>query len=276
MAREIELDSNSDEPTNYTSRQARRLTICEVPIYLIGAEMLPRGKEARSRLRSLGIECSPVKAVFPLKDGKGDFSDKLFIERYGREALPGEIGCLLSHRRALEAFLRSDDDWCIILEDDVKPTPQLGELLLSAPPSLKGAEMLLLGHSRTLQKNLWFQRLKQPLSETVSWGSIRFGLNEEINRCGTVGYAINREAASKWLSTGANYLTDDFEVLRNIGVNVHHPFRPVVYEDLSFESQIGNRPVVQHDLISGRFLIELSTLLDSVARRFKRGIIGRG
>lgn len=39
---------------------------------------------------------------------------------YGKILTPGEVGCALSHVKALEYFLETDDSYCLILEDDIK------------------------------------------------------------------------------------------------------------------------------------------------------------
>ena len=41
----------------------------------------------------------------------------------------GEVGCYLSHLKAMETFLRTDAPWCVILEDDVKVLPACAEVL---------------------------------------------------------------------------------------------------------------------------------------------------
>ena len=43
----------------------------------------------------------------------------------------GEVGCYLSHLQAMEAFLRTDAPWCVILEDDVEVLPACAEVLRS-------------------------------------------------------------------------------------------------------------------------------------------------
>jgi glycosyl transferase family 25 len=42
---------------------------------------------------------------------------------------PGEVGCYLSHLKAMEEFLRTDAPWCVILEDDVEVRPECVEVL---------------------------------------------------------------------------------------------------------------------------------------------------
>ena len=39
---------------------------------------------------------------------------------FPRELTKGEIGCFLSHRKAWKRFLESEDDWALIMEDDVR------------------------------------------------------------------------------------------------------------------------------------------------------------
>lgn len=42
---------------------------------------------------------------------------------------PGEVGCYLSHLKAMETFLQTDARWCVILEDDVEVKPECVEVL---------------------------------------------------------------------------------------------------------------------------------------------------
>jgi glycosyl transferase family 25 len=44
------------------------------------------------------------------------------------EPRPGEVGCYLSHLKAMETFLRTDAPWCVILEDDVEVRPECAEV----------------------------------------------------------------------------------------------------------------------------------------------------
>ncbi len=43
----------------------------------------------------------------------------------------GEVGCYLSHLKAMETFLRTDAPWCVILEDDVEVLPACVTVLRS-------------------------------------------------------------------------------------------------------------------------------------------------
>jgi glycosyl transferase family 25 len=43
----------------------------------------------------------------------------------------GEVGCYLSHLKAMETFLQTDAPWCVILEDDVEVLPTCADVLQS-------------------------------------------------------------------------------------------------------------------------------------------------
>jgi len=43
----------------------------------------------------------------------------------------GEVGCTLSHLKAMETFLRTEAPWCVILEDDVEVLPACADVLRS-------------------------------------------------------------------------------------------------------------------------------------------------
>jgi glycosyl transferase family 25 len=42
---------------------------------------------------------------------------------------PSEIGCYLSHLKAMEVFLQTEEPWCLILEDDVEVRAECVEVL---------------------------------------------------------------------------------------------------------------------------------------------------
>ena len=47
--------------------------------------------------------------------------DYLCRKEMGRSIQPGEVGCFLSHKKALENFLSTDSKYAIIFEDDAIP-----------------------------------------------------------------------------------------------------------------------------------------------------------
>lgn len=86
----------------------------------------------RGNLAALGLAFERVPAVL----GKEipNWEDLIDLPAYTwRNRLdiprPGEIGCYLSHLKAMETFLRTDLPWCVILEDDVEVLPSLSVVL---------------------------------------------------------------------------------------------------------------------------------------------------
>lgn len=79
-----------------------------------------RDRTLRQRLSELGLAATRIEAV----DGAalpGDlpgFRQNLYGWTHGRELRPGEIGCQLSHLRALETFYASAAEFALIFEDD--------------------------------------------------------------------------------------------------------------------------------------------------------------
>ncbi|PUE09486.1 hypothetical protein B9Z51_11550 [Limnohabitans sp. T6-5] len=59
------------------------------------------------------------------------FDNKTFAIRHGKTALAGEIGCYLSHARALERLLSSEAQYAVILEDDVLLQDDLPDVLIA-------------------------------------------------------------------------------------------------------------------------------------------------
>lgn len=92
--------------------------------YLINLDRsADRLASAQSQLETAGIGVQRISGV----DGKiltpEQYAqcDQDKARRYmGRPVVDGEIGCYLSHLRALETFLRSDAKYAIIFEDDMR------------------------------------------------------------------------------------------------------------------------------------------------------------
>ena len=92
---------------------------------------------------------------------------------------PTHMACNLSHKMAWELFLATDDEWCVVLEDDVEPTETLGkskiEDVLEIP---KGCGMFYLMDERSIP------------------GRLRLRKNGQVERAMTLAaYALNRRTA---------------------------------------------------------------------------------
>ena len=92
----------------------------KIKYYVINLDRSPE------RLSNISAQCKKYNIDFvriPAFDGSTLDLEKLAYDtacRYemGRSIQPGEVGCFLSHKKALDAFLSSEDDYAVILEDD--------------------------------------------------------------------------------------------------------------------------------------------------------------
>lgn len=99
----------------------------KLPIYLINLDgSNDRLASARAQLDAAGVAFERVPAF----DGRGraieDFPDvdpAAAMAYMGRPLRGGEIGCYLSHLACVERFLASEQDHCVVLEDDLQLRP---------------------------------------------------------------------------------------------------------------------------------------------------------
>jgi len=103
------------------------------PIYVINLDRdVERMASLAGSLQTLGLAYQRIPAI--LGKQVPDWEKLVDAELYGaRNRLPmpraGEVGCYLSHLKAMEEFLRSEAPWCVILEDDVDIRPECVEVL---------------------------------------------------------------------------------------------------------------------------------------------------
>jgi glycosyl transferase family 25 len=76
-----------------------------------------------SRLTELGFTWERLPALdgWAKKDEIAHYlDDATFHKQHGKPALPGEVGCYVSHINAMKQFLNTDHDYALILEDDIE------------------------------------------------------------------------------------------------------------------------------------------------------------
>ncbi|MGN7869777.1 glycosyltransferase family 25 protein [Paracoccus sp. 22332] len=114
------------EPVVLPVSQAR------LAVFLINMDRAPdrlaamRDKLARADLpfcRIVGVDGRALTYPIP------EFSERGYRLLHGRRTSPAEIGCYLSHVAAARAFLESDADLALILEDDVSFQPDFLDTL---------------------------------------------------------------------------------------------------------------------------------------------------
>lgn len=81
-----------------------------------------------SLIRVSGVDVSQMAS----RPGLPEFNENAFRRNMGREAMNGEIGCYLSHLKALRMFLETDASYAIIAEDDMIPAADLVQAVCGA------------------------------------------------------------------------------------------------------------------------------------------------
>ncbi len=82
-----------------------------------------------NQLHSFGIEFERIPAIYGKEYEGNEYNEDEAIKQNGRALSFGELGCALSHKRAYEAFLKTDDDYALILEDDVVFTQNIKKII---------------------------------------------------------------------------------------------------------------------------------------------------
>lgn len=122
--------------------------------------------------------------AFPLKG----YSENLYRWFHGRSTNPGHVGCYLSHVKAIEAFLETNDSHALIGEDDVVLGPEIDHVIAAALKHSQHWNVLRLtglgnGHPMKVAD------LCPGYSLSVSLGRLK----------GTGAYLIDRSTAKKWV-----------------------------------------------------------------------------
>jgi glycosyl transferase, family 25 len=85
-----------------------------------------------AQLDSAGLAWKRVAGVDGSSFGElpwAGYDHRAYDRNWGKSPHPGEVGCFLSHVRALQAFLEDDAAFGLILEDDCRFSPDLRSVL---------------------------------------------------------------------------------------------------------------------------------------------------
>ncbi len=91
-----------------------------VKVYVINLDnSLSRWEKVSQDLDHLSASFERVSAIYGKSIDWQAVSDDQFCRSYmGRSIQPGEVGCFMSHVKALQKFIDDAEDYAIILEDD--------------------------------------------------------------------------------------------------------------------------------------------------------------
>ncbi|WP_413516854.1 glycosyltransferase family 25 protein [Photobacterium phosphoreum] len=108
---------------------------------------------------------------------------------------PSELGCFLSHKKALEEFIISENDWLIVLEDDVTISNKFDNDFISNISTLNTDNIYILGGQDGLN---CFNRVLLKKTKNLEFKKTIFGTHRWI--CRTCCYLLHRSSAEKILN----------------------------------------------------------------------------
>lgn len=161
-----------------------------IHVYLINLpNAQDRLRHAESELSKLQIPYTVVKAIrgSELDYPHPQFSETTYKLMQGRRRIDAEVGCYLSHMKAIQLFLDSDHDYGLMLEDDIRFEASAKEVITSA---LQAASFDMLRLS-TVNTGRW--------TKTVQLSAKHFLGVAYTREKGAGAYLINRKAAKKML-----------------------------------------------------------------------------
>jgi glycosyl transferase family 25 len=223
---------------------------------------LPDCSERRAALCQRGLPPAWVEHYWPGADLRNQPADRVdaFLaaeparRRYRRSWRSSEVGCALSHRSALLAFLATPARLLLVLEDDVIPSfaalpPALNQVVI---PLLQARPQALLCHlgprpEHLVPSDLRPLRLLHPGASPPLW----VHQNRIRSLWRAHAYVISREAAKRCLALepdGLQLLADDWQARRMAGA-----LGRLLVADPPLFSQDDDTPSTQQELIPNPF-----------------------
>lgn len=180
-----------------------------IPIFVISLDdSIARYQNVEKGLSRFGLLPIRVRAVDGRRKApllKRAFKREFYCEKHGRPMSPGEIGCLVSHLKALRQAGRVGAAKAIILEDDVEFSEDFGAFYHTELPKLLDVldvvklEGIMFAHSS--QNGL-----------TVARGSNCRAIVPMRPSLGSAGYAVSRRGADS-LAAVAREVSEPYDFI---------------------------------------------------------------
>lgn len=235
--------------------------------YVINLNRAPERKSHMKKILSgiKNIELEWIEAV----DGKNlnireineVFDTKKFKNKYRRYPRPGEIGCILSHRKCFTSLLNSNSDYALILEDDIffrQINCDLSNIIQKSFPINYPTVLLLSGW-------FWYTRKKKIYKD--------FEICNVYDARLAQSYVINRRAAELILSEKPWSLADDWGHVRKRKIKILSVIPHITEQNFqgSFNTYISD---TSSPIIRGNYISLIKERLNAIPRRLLK-ITGR-
>ncbi|MHC5306663.1 glycosyltransferase family 25 protein [Bartonella sp. LJL80] len=161
-----------------------------IPVYIIN---LDRSKERLEAVSASATQAGLSYQRVPAVDGSQvdiqhceRIDEKRFRRRHGKNLLPGEVGCYLSHLDALSIIAKGDAAFAVIVEDDIAFGHDFSAIL-SSLTTISGWDVIKFANHR----NRLFHR-DMSITDDVSIGRFLHGPLGS-----SAAYMVTREGAAK-------------------------------------------------------------------------------
>jgi glycosyl transferase family 25 len=134
--------------------------------------------------RVVGVDGRSLRYPIP------EYDEASYRRRHGKRTDAGQVGCYLSHLKALRAFIESDLDFAVIAEDDASPRPDLRATLDAAIRHRDAWDLLRLCGFHDSHP-IPFATLDDPAQSRLCISLTRL--------CGTGAYLVGRRGAARLL-----------------------------------------------------------------------------
>ena len=198
-------------------------------------EDFARREAIENQLRNLGLSHEFFPAIhgknLSLEERKQHCDEAWFIRNEGRPALPGQLGCALSHIAIYQLIRAKKLTHALILEDDAWLNPNLPQLLQAIAQKYAPNE-------RNIFLLTWFIDISMRTFETL-WS--HYHVAKVKSAVGSHGYVISNAAAEALIQTlyPVRHFADSWGWLqRHRIVNIFAIFPPCITADLSYKSRI--------------------------------------
>ncbi len=198
-----------------------------------------RYRQVKLRLARLGFKINISHAIDLREKTLGSLYDvfdvKSFEARYGRSPSSGEVGCVLSHLKAIKELNSKSIHGGVIFEDDVLPLRDASIFQkIYEDIAVSSFDIVVLGYSKTDNNTENYINLMNPLLPVFhTEESYVIGPRYQDTTSGAVGYVVNQKAVAVISDMSfSSHLADDWAYYASIGLSIGYVSPMLVREDI--------------------------------------------
>ena len=172
-----------------------------------------------------------------------NFSKKKFYERYGRNPTSSEVGCALSHLKAIQ--LSDSSEPLIIFEDDALLKVKLKVFLkiVDLIKNIDKYEIVIFGFSKCDLISDYELNIVNPFLPLFKLKNFKYSIGERLihSTSGALGYYLSPSAKRKIASLeNIFHVADDWNFYSNMGLKIGYVYPSIVIEDLDQKSTLNH------------------------------------